>query len=114
MSNPHPKAHFRAAFAIADTSENDIVIVDLDGHVSVTNDAEAVVAFLHNILPQGGLDQRRLFYRDTQGQFDEITVKNGAFDGFSPCSSAQIEECEQRTAWISLPRDGAKGDFLEG
>lgn len=107
MSNPHPKAHFRAAFAIADTSENDIVIVDLDGPVSVTNNAEAVVAFLHRILP-GGLNEKQLFYRDTQGRFDELKVKNGAFDGFAPCSPAQNEELYKRCAWVSLPGDVSK------
>ena len=51
-------------------------------HRSVTNDAENVVADLvaSGFLPDG----RRLFYYDSQGQLDEILVRNGKFAGFFP------------------------------
>lgn len=104
------KIILRASFAIADTSDTDIVIVDLDGPTSVTNDADTVVAFLHQILPCG-LDEKQLFYRDTQGRFDELKVKKGAFDGFAPCSPAQNEELCKRCSWVSLPITDSKSSY---
>lgn len=48
--------------------------------MSVTNDAEAVVEDLaaKGLLPPG----RRLFYYDSDGQLDELLVKDGRFAGF--------------------------------
>lgn len=51
-------------------------------HKTVTNDAENVVADLVNdgkLLP--GM---RLYYYDSEGQLDEIKVKDGRFAGFAP------------------------------
>lgn len=66
-------------------SEEPLVIQDVgpwDRHPTITNDAEAVVAELvaRGELPSG----RRLFYIDSEGQKDEILVKDGRFAGFAP------------------------------
>jgi hypothetical protein len=47
--------------------------------ISVTNDAENVVARLASLL-----GPRRLFYFDSLGDFDELLVKDGVFAGFAP------------------------------
>lgn len=94
------RRNLKARFAVADVTAEDLVIVDLDGLKSITNDAEAVVNYLNAVAPNG-LGERRIFYRDTQGRFDEIKTKNGAFDGFAPCSPAQSEELLKRSAWIA-------------
>ena len=65
--------------------EEPLVIRDVgpwDQHPSVTNDAEAVVEDLvrSGRLPEG----RRLFYYDSEGQRDEIKIKDGRFAGFAP------------------------------
>lgn len=62
-----------------------LVIRDLgpwDRYVSVTNDAEAVVAELTTAgkLPTG----RRLFYYDSDGIKDEIIHQGGIFLAFAP------------------------------
>jgi hypothetical protein len=48
---------------------------------TVTNDAEAVIADLvrDKWLPEGD----RVVYRDTEGQWDELLVKDGRFAGFA-------------------------------
>ena len=50
--------------------------------LTITNDAEYVVKALvaAGNLPPG----RRLFYIDTDGQKDELLVKDGRFAGFAP------------------------------
>lgn len=50
-----------------------------DRHPTVTNDAEGVVA---EIAPS--LNGRRLEYIDSDGQRDELVVKDGKFAGFRP------------------------------
>lgn len=56
--------------------------IGLAGDVSVTNDAERVVEELVRAgrLPPG----RKLLYYDSDGQLDEIVVKDGRFAGFQP------------------------------
>jgi hypothetical protein len=49
---------------------------------SVTNDAENVVA---DLIKQGHLPAgRRLLYYDSDGQLDELLIKDGQFVGFAP------------------------------
>lgn len=55
-----------------------IFIVDLNlGGKSVTNDAENVVKTIAKKYPG-----KRIFYRDSENNVDELVVKNGAFEGF--------------------------------
>ena len=69
----------RAAFSLDHVAGNIVFIVDNDGPVSVTNDAEAVCRFLDDHYPS-----HRIVYRDTQGDWDELLHNNGVFTGFGP------------------------------
>lgn len=65
--------------------KNTLLVVDVgpwDKHMTITNDAEAVVA---ELLAAGviGPDQRVL-YVDSDRQLSVLVVKNGAFAGFAP------------------------------
>lgn len=56
-----------------------IFIRDLDqGGVTVTNDAEAVVEEVHKLHPG-----KRIVYRDTDGDWDELRHTEGKFTGFT-------------------------------
>lgn len=58
------------------------IVDDYNDHqptMSVTNDAEAVCAELHAQWPN-----HRIIYRDTEGKWDELLHKAGAFTGFAP------------------------------
>lgn len=63
-----------------------IFIVDEDGPLSVTNDAEGVVAELHEALP--GF---RVVYRDTEGDWDELVHDAGVFTGYRPTPNRQAK-----------------------
>lgn len=75
---------YRHQFTICDNESTDdcLVIQDIgrDNDMSVTNDAEAVVARLvaQGYLPPG----RRLEYYDSEGHRDELLVEDGKFAGF--------------------------------
>lgn len=65
-----------------------IMIADrVDGGRSVTNDAHNVVHRVSSLL--GGIGKRRLYYRDSQGRFDELRVVDEAFAGYAPCTDHQ-------------------------
>ena len=49
-------------------------------HLTITNDAERVVASINKLVRFG----RRLFYIDSDGQTDEILIEDGKFAGFKP------------------------------
>ena len=70
----------RADYKIVRANADELVIRDVGvGCMSVTNDAEAVVMEL----VRSGLDGRRLLYYDTEGELDELVVKDGKFAGFA-------------------------------
>lgn len=74
----------KAAFTLVSVDGETVVIRDRCndmGTMTVTNDAEAVVANLHRQYPG-----RRIFYYDTDGRRDELLHDKGAFRGF--CSGA--------------------------
>lgn len=73
-----------AAFKVLEVTNERIVIVDLIAGASVTNDAERVVDDL--LFQYGNVPERRYFYRDTQGVFDELLVESGGFSGFCSCT----------------------------
>ena len=67
-----------------------LVLRDLgpwERHLTVTNDAEGVVARVRELL-----GDRRLFYIDSDGQLDELLVKDGQFAGFAAGAPAAIRE----------------------
>ena len=72
----------RANYRIVEDKPDVLVIEDVgpwNRHPSITNDAEAVVEAL---APQ--LKGRRLEYYDSEGQRDQLLVKDGRFAGFAP------------------------------
>ncbi len=74
-----------ANYVIVVKASDQITIRDMgpwDKYLTVTNDAENVVRELaaEGHLPNG----RRLFYYDSDGELDEIPVKDGVFVGFAP------------------------------
>jgi hypothetical protein len=81
-----------AEFYIAKETNEYIYIIDtgIDAK-SVTNDANSVVAFLTE---NHRLEQRRLFYRDSMGQIDEIVHENGQFIRFVPGHKGITDELE--------------------
>ncbi|EPQ9442548.1 hypothetical protein ACVEDE_024570 (plasmid) [Enterobacter hormaechei] len=72
----------RATFEVALQTDTHLVLIDLDQGASVTNDADAVIAWLAANL-EGGIGKRKVYYRDTDGRFDELKVNAGAFAGFA-------------------------------
>ncbi len=60
-----------------DVGRKIVWIVDLDGPISVTNDAEAVCRELNAAHPA-----HRIFYRDTEGFWDELVHQDGRFIDF--------------------------------
>ncbi len=70
----------RADYSIVQVTDSVVFISDDDaGGMSVTNDAEAVVGEVaRNYL------NRRIVYRDSTGQWDELLHRNGEFRGFGP------------------------------
>lgn len=65
-----------------DEEQKILYIRDEDVGMSVTNDAENVVAelFENGLLNNG----KRLFYYDSENQLDEILHEEGKFTGFAP------------------------------
>lgn len=75
----------RAQFLVEREDAAMVVIADVGDHarvLTVTNDAEAVVAALH---AAGALRGRRLLYHDSEGVLDELRHDGaGRFLGFGP------------------------------
>lgn len=63
-----------------------VCITDHDGPVSVTNDAEQVIAWLDD---HGTLRARPVIYRDTMGNWDELRHRHGRFQGFVSCGGTR-------------------------
>ena len=68
-----------ASYSIVRVAPGCVFIIDHDRGKSVTNDAEAVVSAVYARFPG-----RRIFYKDTMGQWDELVHRNGRFTGFAP------------------------------
>lgn len=75
-------------YRLAEVTDTRIIVVDRDQGPSVTNDAEKVVRQLNESI-EGGIGLRKVYYRDTDGRFDELAVVAGEFTGFRPCSKGQ-------------------------
>lgn len=71
-------------YETVDVNDQRILIRDLgpwDQYPTVTNNAEAVVQELVDVYGKD-LCRRRLFYFDSEGDMDELLVKDGIFAGF--------------------------------
>ncbi len=76
-----PKAHFRiVGHDWTPDGGGCVLIEDLNGPMSITNDAEAVVADLI----EAGYADFRFIYKDTMGQWDELLHNELRFTGFGP------------------------------
>lgn len=72
-----------ANFKIVQNLPDRLVILDLGGGMSITNDAEWVVSQLvDESFP--GPKNRRLFYYDSVGDLDELVIVMGKFYAFEP------------------------------
>jgi len=72
----------RANYRIIDETDEYVLIQDLgpwDVYLTVTNDAENVVKELSKII-----GNKRLEYIDSDGDRDQLLVKDGKFAGFAP------------------------------
>ena len=68
-----------AIYRVIKSSPEIVWILDEDGPLSVTNDAERVVAELFKTY-----GDRRIIYRDTDGNWDELQHRGSVFTGFAP------------------------------
>lgn len=69
-------------FTVRHDTTQYVLIEDLgpwDQYPTITNAPEAVVEHML----ENGLNDRRLFYIDSEGQQDEIKIKDGKFAGFA-------------------------------
>lgn len=75
----------RASYTIMNSTAARLTIRDdgpWDQHPTVTNAAEDVV---RELIESGDLKPgQRLFYYDSEGEYDELLVHNGHFAGFAP------------------------------
>lgn len=75
----------RCSFTVVSDTADQVVIRDMDVGCTVTNDAEAVVAYLH---AHRGLGRRRLLYYDSDGRLDQLLHDGaGTFTGYGPVQS---------------------------
>lgn len=58
-------------------TEHTVFLIDLDGVLSITNDAERVCKRVNAEWP--GV---RIFYKDSSGDWDELAHRSGEFTGF--------------------------------
>lgn len=72
----------KSTFNAIQITKDIIHVEDLcDGScMSVTNDAEAVIDYLHK---QFDLTNKKVQYQDTDGQIDKLLHENGKFTGFA-------------------------------
>lgn len=68
----------RSTFGVARITADRVFIVDHDVGMSVTNDAENVVMDVFERHPD-----KRIIYRDTEGDWGELNHADGVFTGFS-------------------------------
>lgn len=73
-------SRFHSHYDVVGVKDDMVFIVDLDdGGLSVTNDAEGVVADMFIMY-----GPKRVIYRDTMGNWDELVHEAGEFKGFAP------------------------------
>ena len=85
-SGPPPVC--RCHFSAVRDSTDYIALRDDDIGVSMTNDAENVIAWLAYHCQLSHF--KRVFYRDTTGRWDEMKHKGGKFVGFAPLTTVDI------------------------
>jgi hypothetical protein len=87
--------NFHAEFTVLEVTDEYVYIKDNGGPAkSITNDAEWVVEQLRK---EYGLSKRRVFYKDTSGEIDELVHVNGVFKDFAPCKNREEFKWESET-----------------
>lgn len=66
-----------------------VLLVDQDRGMSVTNDAENVIA---DLAAEGLLQGRAVLYRDTDGRWDELGHDGARFTGFRPLGASSRDQ----------------------
>lgn len=81
------KTASQASFQIVKKTDTIILLQDIGNNSrTITNDDDKVI----NVLSQHfNLKNKRVFYKDSDGRFDELVHESNQFSGFSPCSSTQ-------------------------
>jgi len=75
----------RANYILVGTNDTTVYIADLNlSAMSVTNDAEAVVA---EIVPR--FKGKRIVYKDSDGNWDELVHNGREFTGFAPSKAPE-------------------------
>ncbi len=75
----------KANYAIVELTDEFVLLRDIgphDKYMTITNAAEEVVAEIASLL-----GNRRLEYIDSEGERDQIIVKDGKFAGFRPAGN---------------------------
>lgn len=81
----------KSAWAYEMVRDDFVFIVDMDIGISVTNDAEAVVEEINDSYPE-----RRIFYRDTDGEIAELMHIVGVFGGYGMNPETWPEEIKAK------------------
>ncbi len=79
-----------SSYGIVTVLPSAVFLVDYDHGKSVTNDAEGVVKHVVTEFPN-----RRIFYRDTMGCWDELVHIQGTFLRFAGISPVTKEKYKQ-------------------
>lgn len=82
-----------ADYLVLEVTQVRIVILDLLTGASITNEAERVIDDL--LYEYGNVPDRRYFYRDTQGVFDELVIECGRFSCFRACTPSMRTELKK-------------------
>lgn len=75
----------RASYSVVKSTDEAVWIIDLDGDLSVTNDAERVVEELAR-----HYGERRIVYRDSNGDWDELRHRGARFLGYAPAREMAV------------------------
>jgi hypothetical protein len=68
----------KASYLYVGSNDTTVYIADMNIGMSITNDAEAVVA---KLLPK--IKGKRIVYKDTEGSWDELVHNGREFIGFA-------------------------------
>ncbi|ELY4881573.1 hypothetical protein ACLI07_23750 (plasmid) [Providencia huaxiensis] len=90
----------KCTFSIPVNNDEFVVLIDKDQGASVTNDANNVISWLVENL-DNGLGERKVYYRDTTGSYDEMEHEKGVFVSFSACPSHVKEALAAMVAKVS-------------
>jgi hypothetical protein len=79
-----------SSFTVTTVAPSAVFLVDNnDNSKSVTNDAENVVSYVNSQFPN-----RRIFYKDTMGSWDELVHNNGTFIRFAGIAPVTLKKFE--------------------